>query len=286
MKQQVKDANSTNKTVSKPRKILGIIANVIMWLFIAFAVVITIFAFSAQSSSDGIPTIAGKVMSPVLSESMAPTINKGDLIFSRKLAPEDKYNLTVGTIISFKQDLDGDGTPEVNTHRIISVTTTTGGFIEYKTKGDNNVIEDSYNVSASDVISVFEEGKDTRLPLLGGLINFLLQPTGFLVVIVLPLVLFFFFEIFMFVRKVIEIKNTGKKHITAEDEELIKQRAIEEYIRSQQQAAANGHQPTPEKKPEEPAEDAESDDAGSGDEGSGDAGSGDAGSGNAGSDKE
>ncbi|MBO4216374.1 MAG: signal peptidase I, partial [Clostridia bacterium] len=220
MKQQVNEESSTKKTVSKPRRIAGIIANVLMWLFIAFAVVITIFAFSAQSNSDGIPTIAGKVMSPVLSNSMSPTFKKGDLIFTRKLAPEEKYTLTVGAIISFKQDLDGDGTTEVNTHRIQSVNVTTGGFVEYKTKGDNNAIEDSYNVSASDVISVFEEGRDVRIPGLGAVISFLLQPTGFLVVIVLPLVLFFFFEIFMFVRKILEIKNAGKKQITAQDEEL------------------------------------------------------------------
>ena len=163
-----------------------------------------------ESGTTSFPTIGGKVISPVLTNSMAPTIKEGDLIFTRKLAPEEKSTLEVGLIISFKKDLDGDGTPEVNTHRIVSVIPKAGGTVEYRTKGDNNLQEDTYTVSSADVISVFEEGKDTRLPLLGGMINFLLTPTGFLVVIVLPLVLFFFFEIFMFVRKVIEIKNTGK----------------------------------------------------------------------------
>ncbi len=240
------------KNVSKTRKIIGIIANVLMWLFIVFAVVVTIFAFSAQSSADGIPTIGGKVMSPVLSPSMEPEIRKGDLIFSRKLAPEEKTALEVGTIISFKVDLDGDGTPEVNTHRIVEVIKS-GSNVEYRTKGDNNAMADTYTVNAYDVISVFVKGKDTRLPLAGSVISFLLKPTGFLIVIVLPLVLFFIFEIIMFVRKLLEIKNAGKKQITAEDEELIKQRAIEEYIRSQQQAngGQNAEKPDEGAKPDE-----------------------------------
>ena len=36
-----------------------------------------------------------------------------------------------------------------------------------------------------------------------------------------------------------KIKNEGKKMITAEDEEAIKQRAIEEYLKLQRQNAAD-----------------------------------------------
>ena len=222
------------KPKSTARKVLSIIGNILMWAFIVFSVVITIFAFSAQSNSDGIPTIAGKVMSPVLSPSMEPTIKKGDLIFTTKLADEEKTTLKVGEIITFKVDLDGDGKPEINTHRIAEVNGT-GSFVSYKTKGDNNAIEDNYTVSWTDVIAVFKEGESLRLPVLGSVISFLLTPTGFFVVIVIPLILFFLFEIVMFVRKILEVKGAGKKQITAEDEELIKKKAIEEYLRQQQE---------------------------------------------------
>lgn len=228
------------KTKTGAKKVWSVIGNVLMWIFIVFSVVVTIFAFSAQSSADGIPTIAGKVMSPVLSDSMAPTINQGDIIFSTKLTDEQKQELKVGDIITFKADLDGDGKPEVNTHRIITVNTTEDGVItSFKTKGDNNIASDNYTVYLSDVISVFYEGQSTKIAVLGSVIGFLLQPTGFFIVIVIPLILFFLFEIIMFVRKIMEVKNAGKKQITQEDEELIKQKAIEEYIRAQQQAQAN-----------------------------------------------
>ncbi|MBR0235126.1 MAG: signal peptidase I [Clostridia bacterium] len=248
------DNQSTVKTTSKAKKVWGIIGNVLMWLFIAFAVVITIFAFSAQSSADGVPTIGGKVMSPVLSNSMSPTIKEGDIIFSRKLADEEKTSLKVDDIITFKVDLDGDGTPEVNTHRISEVIGS-GSSVTYRTKGDNNAIADTYTISAADVISIFDPAKDTRIPVLGSVIKFLLTPTGFFVVIVIPLIIFFLFEIIMFVRKIMEVKNAGKKQITAEDEELIKQKAIEEYIRSQKaQSGEDNEEPKTEKEAEAPAE--------------------------------
>ena len=249
MDNQAVEKKSADKKVSKTKKVLSIIANVLMWAFIVFSVVITIFAFSAQSSADGIPTIGGKVISPVLSPSMSPTFNKGDIILSRKLADAEKYSLEVGQIITYKADLDGDGTPEINTHRIVEVITTSGGFTEYRTKGDNNQAVDNYLVSFSDVISVFDEKKDTRIAGLGSVINFLLQPTGFFIVIVIPLIIFFLFEIVMFVRKIMEVKNAGKKQITVEDEELIKQKAIEEYIRSQQKAAEEAKQEQPNEAP-------------------------------------
>lgn len=241
-----KPAESTTKPKSKAKKVWSIIGNVLIWIFIAFSVVVTIFAFSANSSSDGIPTVAGRVISPVLSPSMEPTIKKGDLILSRKLKedpdhPEkdEKMNLNVGDIISYNVDLDGDGQREVNTHRIIEVITDEAGFVSYKTKGDNNLATDNYTVYPADIISIFDENKDTRIPVLGDVIDFLMHPTGFFVCIVIPLILFFLFEIIMFVRKVVEVKNSDKKQITAEDEELIKKRAIEEYIRSQNEANNN-----------------------------------------------
>ena len=230
-----KQQDSTVKTKSTGKKVGSIIGNILIWLFIAFSVVITIFAFSAQSNSDGVPTIAGKVISPVLSPSMEPTIKKGDIIISRKLGDnagnDEKTTLAVGDIISFKADLNGDNTPEINTHRIIE-RIEENGRVSYRTKGDNNEYQDNYTVASTEVISKYE---GTRIALLGNVIEFLMQPTGFFICIVIPLILFFLFEIIMFVRKVIEVKNAGKKQITAEDEEMIKRKAVEEFLRKQEE---------------------------------------------------
>ena len=237
---------SQQKPKSKAKKVWTIIGDVLMWAFIVFSIVITIFAFASQSA-DGVPSIGGKVISPVLSPSMKPTINKGDIIFSTKLTEEEKKELKAGQIITFKADLDNDGKPEVNTHRIVEDgVIKDGDNVRYQTRGDNNEFQDSYTVPSGDVISVFDENKDAKIPVLGNVITFLMQPTGFLIVIVIPLVLFFIFEIAMFVKKLLEVQNAGKKKITAEDEELIKQKAIEEYLRSQQAQQQSGETETAE----------------------------------------
>lgn len=223
------------QTKKKPKKIWSILGNIFIWIFIAFSVLMTVLAFAAQSSPDGVPTLGKNVILVVQSPSMQPTFNMGDVIIGNKISDAEKAELKVGDIITFTTfDIDGDGNRDLNTHRIIEVKTDASGNVTYVTKGDNNAIEDSSEVLVIDVVCRWE-GK--RLKGVGTVLNFLQSPTGFLVCIVIPLLLFFVLEIVLFVRKVNEVRNQGKKQITAADEELIKQRAVEEYLRQQAEAA-------------------------------------------------
>ena len=218
---------------SNVKKVLGIIGNVLVWVFVVFAVVVTVLAFAAQANADGIPSIGGKAILTIQTPSMEPTFNVGDIVIGTKLSPEQMQTLKVGDIITYAAgDLNGDGVRDLNTHRIIEVVTAENGEVSYRTKGDGNQLQDMTLVDWQYVICKCTE-KD-RIPALGSVLNFLQQPTGFLVVIVLPLVLFFVYELVMFFRKLYEVKNAGKKQISAADEELIRQRAVEEYIRQQQ----------------------------------------------------
>ena len=251
-----KQATQTNPGQAKDwKKILKIVGNVALWLFVAFALVITILAFAAQRSADGIPSIGGKCYMSVLSDSMNakkttdPAVldqladyqvkgfKKGDLIIEKKLTSEQKLKLQVGDVISYHTDLNRNGQlEEVNTHRIIEIVYDEKGEVEsYITQGDNREMS---SVPDSPVKWQFVIAKYTgkRVPGLGGFLGFLQKPTGFLVVIVLPLVLFFLYELYVFIKTFISIKNSGKKVISTADEELIKQKAVEEYLR--QQAAA------------------------------------------------
>ena len=74
---------------------------------------------------------------------------------------------------------------------------------------------------------------------LGSASTFLGSQLGFGLCILLPLALFFTYELVVFIRTVVKVKNDGKKMITAEDEEIIKQRAIEEYLKMKE-AERNG----------------------------------------------
>ena len=234
--------------MKKYKKTLKVVSNVVIWIFVIFSLLMTVLALAAQSNADGIPSLGGKCFLTVSSDSMSPTFNEGDLLFGQMLSDEEKTSLKVGEVITFHADLDGNGTQELNSHRIVGINyDSNGNVVSYVTKGDNpekNMVEDKSPVLWQSVIYKWNEGD--RLPAVGGFLSFLQQPKGFLVAIVLPLIVFFLYELYVFIRSVLTLKqkNAEEAHkLTAEEEEAIKKKAIEEYLRQQQQQAENAPQP-------------------------------------------
>ena len=212
---------------NKAKKIVGIVLNVLLWIFLVFAFVMVVFAFSSTSNEYRVPILGKKVILTVQSDSMKPVFKSGDLLVAKVLTDEEKAQLKEGDIITFFVDLNNDGIKELNTHRI--VTANNGVF---KTKGDNNAINDSYDVYARDIVAIWKEG-DTKIGGLGAFISFLQSSTGFLIIIVIPLAAFFVYEVVKLILTILKMKNKDKKTITASDEEEIKRKAIEEYLKSQ-----------------------------------------------------
>ena len=237
------------------KRVFTAIGNVIIWLFVIFAAVITVFTFAAQSSEDGIPAIGSTAVLTVSTDSMVPTFDVGDIIFGKKLAPEEQTSLKVGDVITFDAgDIDGDNIRDFNTHRIVEVMKDDNGGVSYMTKGDNKLaLIDKKPVPSQNVICRYT-GK--RLKGVGKVIAFLQTSKGFLFCVVLPLILLFIFELLKFVRKFLEVKG-GKQKLSAEDEARIRQQAVEEYLRSQGGAAAVATAASAESAPVEPVKEAE-----------------------------
>ncbi|HOA84402.1 MAG: signal peptidase I [Clostridiales bacterium] len=224
--------------MKKAKKWLGIAGNVLLWLFVAFSVVITVLVFAANADDDGIPSIRGKSPITIVSDSMSPTFKAGDLIIGNKLTDAEKPELEVGDIITYYVDLDGDGKKEINTHRIVDKYTDQGGYVYYVTQGDNtatNPTPDADPVVYYDVICRYT---GTKIAGLGKVLSFLQTSRGFLICIVLPLLLFFIYELYRFISVVVEVKSKKGVKLTAEEEEEIKRRAIEEYLASKKAAQA------------------------------------------------
>lgn len=218
----------------KVKKIVGISANVLVCLILAFALLITVLVFSAQGSEDGVPAVFGKSFISIETDSMKPTYKTGDLVFMTKLSDADKLNLKPGDIITYRApiDINNDGMiGDINTHRVVSVDT---DALRVQTKGDNpetNKAEDDYTVHFTDIIGICtERGKVGGL---GGVINFLRSSLGFFLCIVLPLILFFLYELYRFIMLVVS-ERAKRAPVSAEAEEEIKKRAIEEYLKSQE----------------------------------------------------
>ncbi|MGN1095845.1 MAG: signal peptidase I [Eubacteriales bacterium] len=214
------------------KKTLSIVGNVLLWLFVAFAVFMTVLVFSSQSNKESIPNIMGKSLITIQSDSMKPEFKKGDLIIDKILTNDEKKELKVGDIITYYVDLNGDGEKELNTHRIVDVYED-GGYVYYVTKGDNketNPVNDKDPVMHPYVLAKYT---GTKIGGVGKIISFLQTSVGFMVVIVIPLVIFFLFELYNFISIIVRMKGKGK--ISKEEEEEIKKRAIEEYLRQQEE---------------------------------------------------
>ena len=84
-----------------------------------------------------------------------------------------------------------------------------------------------------------------KLPVFGKALDFIRTKTGFFVCIVIPMAIFFLFELYKFIVTLIEVKRPEEPEL---DEEEIKRRAIEEYL------AAQKKEDTPEAEKEKPAE--------------------------------
>lgn len=222
----------------KVKKVVKIVVNVLLWIFLVLALLTTIVAFSAQASNAGYPKFGDTCFLTVSSESMdgPDGFKKGDLIICRVLGEEEKKELEVGDVVTYFTDLVGDGIDGkvLNTHRIIEKRVSEGGVITYVTQGDNrevSFVPDS-PIGLDDIEAIWT-GK--RIGGVGSALNFLRSSTGFLVCIVLPLAAFFIYELVIMIITINKIRNKGKKQITKEDEELIKQRAIEEYLARQRE---------------------------------------------------
>lgn len=238
------DATKNNNVDVK--KILSIVLNVLVWAFVAVSLLITVMVFAAQNSEDGVPSVFGISFINIETGSMKDTYFEGDLVFMTKLTREEKLNLQPGQIITFRTsvDVNNDGKAgDINTHRIYEKI---DGTLSYVTKGDNNLIPDNqgnnpYTVHVDDIIGVCtEEGK---LPGVGGVLKFLRSSLGFFLCIVLPLILFFLYELYRFITVLIAEKKKNDEVKASETEEEIKRRAIEEYLAAQ--AAAKAAEATP-----------------------------------------
>ena len=223
------------------KKALKIILNVLAWLIVIFALLITILVFSS-TSGNGIANLFGLIPLTVDSQSMSPTFEQGDLIVCKQI--DDVTTLQEGDVITFWTIIDGHKVK--NTHRIVKIVNngTTYSFI---TRGDNNPIDDSLPAYQADLI-----GKWTgfRLSGAGNIMAFLRTKVGFFVCILIPMALFFLFELYKFIVTVVRLKRPATEPQL--DEEEIKRRAIEEYLAAQKEKEAAAAA----EKNEQPADDA------------------------------
>lgn len=173
-----------------------IFISIVLWAVILLA---ALFAFTTLATRDTnqVASLAGYTPLTVASDSMSPTFRAGDLIIIRKCDPE---TLKEGDIVTFHTIINNEFA--LNTHRITEIQDL-GGARNYVTKGDNNELADIHMIADGDIVGKYV----CHLAGFGKVMSFLSSSLGFLLVIVLPLLIFFIYQVYHLITVSIDLKK-------------------------------------------------------------------------------
>lgn len=175
-------------------KTLTIVGTVLCVILLPILIINLTLIVKSYTNKDAVPDVGGYFPLIVLTESMEPAIDAGDLIICRTVEAED---VAVGDVISFF-DPAGNGTAIV-THRVIEIVNE-DGVEKFRTRGDNNNTEDKVLVEAEDLVGTYM----SRIPGAGHVAMFMQTTTGLVVCVFLPILLLIGYDI---VRRRIYEKN-------------------------------------------------------------------------------
>jgi signal peptidase len=210
----------------------------VLIIFIFIISILVVIAGMSARGADGQANVFGYVAFSVQTDSMEPTINTGDLIIGK--IPNSAHSLPEGAIVSFREKIGNQMV--VNTHRIYK-TDDSGSITKYTTWGDNREscpAPDATPKTENEIISVYQ----FRIPLVGAFIDFIREPLGFILVLVIPMLAFIAWQVYKLIDIYLknkkmqmqeEIKNESKADISDEEKDAI----IREYLAKQQMEGKN-----------------------------------------------
>ena len=228
--QQVQEQEQEQEE-SLGKRILNTVVNVILVIAIILAAFCTYVSFVSTSGS-GTPSIFGISIYSIRTDSMYPNLVAGDLIIGKAVDPAD---LRKEDIITYWTVVDGQKV--LNTHRIIGIYDG-GGYLIFETKGDANTAVDALTVHENAIVSKYT---GARVKGLGKVFDYLQTSTGFLLVVVIPVFLFFLYHLVQFFRTLFEYQNV-KNRIKFEQERgrtedlIAEQQAAQADVRAQMEA--------------------------------------------------
>ena len=197
-----------DQTQTKKKGSVGsTIATVVLVIVIIFAILCSYSAFTTKTGT-GVPNVLGFEPFAVQSDSMAPFFYKGDLVIDKALKSYDE--LQVGDVITFWTIINGYKV--LNTHRIVEIEDM-GEYLYFETKGDNAPENDPLGVHQRDIVGKYL----THIPKLGSVLDFLQTSKGFFCCIVVPVAIFFIYQLISFF-KTLNLYRTEKIKMQLQEE--------------------------------------------------------------------
>lgn len=204
----------TKEKLSMSHKILSVIGIVLCIILVPILIINITLIIKSTTNKDEVPSVGGYLPMIVLTDSMYPVIQHGDLIICHTI---DAEAVREKDIIAFF-DPAGNGSSVV-THRVVEVVRE-DGKLSFKTKGDYNNVEDKDLVPAENLVGIYK----TRIAGAGNVAMFMQTTTGLIVCVVLPIILLVGYDIIR--RRLYEKKNkTDTDALLAELEALKAEKA-------------------------------------------------------------
>jgi len=249
-----KNGDNGKKPMSKKKKILNAVFLGVQIALVVVSIILTLIMILNPKQDE--VSSAGIKLLPVLTDSMdgERTIDgvtysgfaPGDLVIAKSPHEDGIYH--VGDVVTFQMLDTTSNTIVLNTHRIVEVVEIETGYYKYRTQGDNPAAPvDSTLKAAGDIKAVywFHIGK------IGAALTWVRDGYHFIYVIIIPLGLLLIYNIYLVAQIVIEGKMKKANAVAAEqakqaalasiDEEEIKRKAIEEFLKSQAAAGDTPH---------------------------------------------
>lgn len=144
----------------------------IVFILLLYHIILVMIPYISETETNG---IFGYKAYVIISDSMKPYINSGDIVIVKKYEEE---KIKKGDVITFEKN------QETITHRIIEINENEG-IKEYSTKGDNNRLEDLETVKYEEIKGV----KVITVPWIGKIIIALENKIIFLITIWIILII-------------------------------------------------------------------------------------------------
>ncbi len=206
------------------------IADIVIGIIIAIILLASILVIIANASrgKDDVPQIFGYTFASVQSDSMTGTFEEGDIVVGR-IVDENTVIKENEDIISFYEVKNGYKI--INTHRVVRIEKV-GDVTWYYTQGDKDGLPEDFQPKSHDqVIAVYQ----FKLAGFGKFVDFLREPIGFILVVVLPILLVIGWEAYKLIALYMEHKKAQyleeSQSAVAPSEEM-KEQIIQEYLKS------------------------------------------------------
>ena len=257
---------------SKGKKVLMAILNTFINILIVIVLVVSLVVATlalTSKANGGVPAIFGYSFHTIQTQSMVGgnpdydggSYDVGDLVIGKitNANPNEVYE--VGDIVVYQTE---DENVSMIVHRVIEIDDSTG-IRMYTTKGDNNDIADLTPHSADQIVAVTYDHnyQGAVIKGVGKALDFIRTGEGFFFVVLLPMIIFFLYEIVRVVINAVNYRNAkAKEEIeqTKEDQQAAIDAAVaaalaaQNAANAQAQAPAPAPAPAPEAAPAAPAE--------------------------------